>query len=425
MNIKDNKNFWILQIGQFISQLGSNMTGYALILWAYKDTGYVLQLSLIMICSLLPTVLLMYSAGSIVDRTNKKIIMLFSDLLAAVFSFMVLILVYYNALEIWHLYIYNIILGIANAFQGPASRVSFSMVVPKESYMKMSGIQSFSESLTTILSPIIATAFYAMAGLKAIIVIDLVTFLFAFITLLAFVKIPSVYSTAQKNGYLQDAREGLGYLQHNRGVLSLIFLMGFINLIASVYSCNLAPMILSRTGNNEIQLGIVTSAVGLATLFGSFLVTVMKPPEKRVPLILNIMMMAFLICNNALGIGRNYYVWTVAVFFGNCFIPVAMANVDYLLRTKTDLDYHGRIFAANGTFLFAARLVGYFAGGLLADKVFEPFMNHRSPLQAAMSKLVGSGKGSGIGLIFCFLGFVGFFGSLFFRANKDLKKLDI
>lgn len=426
MNLKDNKDFWLLQIGQFVSQLGSNMTGYSLILWAYENTGSVFQLSLMTMCSLIPTVLLSYIAGNLVDNINKKTIILIADFLVAVFSLITLLLVFNNALDIWHLYVYNVVLGITNAFQVPASKASFSVIVPKEHYMKMSGIQSFSESLTTILSPVIASAFFAFAGLKLVILIDLATFLFAFLTLLLFVRIPQMSNGAEKNrDNVNSFKDGFSYLARNRGILNLMFLMSFINLIASIYNCNLAPMVLSRTGNNEIQLGIVSSAVGFATLTGSFLVTIMKSPKKRVSLILNIMTIAFFICNNALGIGKNFYIWTVAVFLGNCLVPVAIANVDYLMRTKTSLNYHGRVFAAHGTFLYFARLIGYLIGGILADKVFEPFMNTPSFWQNIFSKLVGEGTGSGIALIFCFLGFAGFIGCLFFRFNKDLRGLDL
>lgn len=360
MNLKDNKNFWLLQLGQFISQLGSSMTGYSLILWAYKSTGSVFQLSLMAICSLMPTVALSYIGGDLADKFNKKILILTADSFAAIFSFITFLLVLNNALEIWHLYTFNIVLGITNAFQGPASRAVFSHIVSKEQYMKMSGIQSFSESLTTILSPVIASAFYAFAGLKGVILTDLATFLFASFTLLLFVKIPRTVKCGENTKtYGTGFHEGLCYLMKNKSILSLILLMGFINLIASIYNCNLAPMVLSRTGNNEIQLGVVSGAVGFATLTGSFIVTVMKAPKKRVSLVLNIIAAAFLLCNNALGIGRNFYVWTIAVFLGNCLIPVAIANVDYLMRINANLEFHGRIFAAHGTILYLARLVGY------------------------------------------------------------------
>jgi len=420
------KNFYILQLGQFVSQLGSKMTIFGLILWSYEKSGSVLSTSYLMLCSLLPSILLSFLAGSFIDRWNKKIIMLIADAIAAICSTIALTLLFANQLNLWHLYIINIILGIVDAFQEPASSVAISLLVPKEYYTKTSGLRSLSNACTTTFTPIIATSFYTLFELKAIIIVDLCTFIFAFTSLSFFVAIPNniVNNPANNKNLISNCMQGISYLIDRKNILHLIIFMGFVNLIAAIYNCNLTPMILSRNGNNKFQLGIVSSTIGIAGIVGSILVSIKKESKKRIPLILNIMTFSFLICNNMLGIGRNYILWTIAVFAGNCLVPFLLANVEYIMRTKVPLEMQGRVFAARNTLQYISIPIGYLLGGILTDKIFEPFMNKESILQQFFSHIIGNGKGSGSALVYIIIGLIGFFGCCLFRYDKHLKTLD-
>ena len=144
------QNFYRLATGQFVSQFGSKMTSYGLVLWAYKESGSVLSTSLLAVCYLIPEVLLSFIAGSISDAWNKKKIMLIADSIAAVFSAVVIVLLFSQNLKMEYLYMINFILGITDAFQNPASEVAVSLIVSRENYMKTSGLRSFFNSFTGI-----------------------------------------------------------------------------------------------------------------------------------------------------------------------------------------------------------------------------------------------------------------------------------
>lgn len=152
------RNFLILWSGQAVSSLGSSMTSFALIIWAYQQQGTVMSVSLLAFCSYLPSILFSFLAGAITDRWDKKKIMLVSDSVAACGTLTVLLLYQTGSLAIWHLYAVNFILGFMNAFQIPASTVAVSLLAPKEQYTRVSGLQNFSNSLVTILTPALATA---------------------------------------------------------------------------------------------------------------------------------------------------------------------------------------------------------------------------------------------------------------------------
>ena len=166
MKNKYNLRTYLLLWGtQTLSSLGSGMTSYTLVLWLYMRTGSALQTSLLSICSYAPYVLMSVFAGALSDRWDKKRTMLVCDLAAAAGTVAVFALIKLNALDVWHLYVLNAISGLMNTVQQPASEVACTLLVPKALYQKTSGLRSFSQSLNSILTPILATALFSFAGI--------------------------------------------------------------------------------------------------------------------------------------------------------------------------------------------------------------------------------------------------------------------
>lgn len=187
---KELKTFIILWLTQSFSALGSAMTNFALVIWLYNDSGSALTTALLTVCSYAPYVIMSIFAGALSDRWNKKTVMLVCDSFAAACTVAVLILLKKGCLEVWHLYLLNALNGLMNTIQQPASDVASTLLIPKKHYQKASGMRSFSNSLVSILTPALAAAMMAFAGVEAVIFFDLATFFAAFFVLLFFIKIP-------------------------------------------------------------------------------------------------------------------------------------------------------------------------------------------------------------------------------------------
>lgn len=112
--LKELKYFLILWSTQALSQLGSSMTNYALIIWSYTAKGSALTTALLSVCSYAPYVIMSIFAGSLSDKWNKKITMLVSDTCAALCTISIFILLKTGRLEIWHLYCLNALNGLMN-----------------------------------------------------------------------------------------------------------------------------------------------------------------------------------------------------------------------------------------------------------------------------------------------------------------------
>lgn len=422
--IKELKSFLILWLSQSFSALGSSMTNFALIIWSYQQHGSALVTALLSVCSYAPYIIMSIFAGALSDKWNKKKIMLISDSVAALCSVVVLILLVTGRMEVWHLYVLNALNGLMNTIQQPAADVTISLLTPKKHYQKVSGMRSFSNSLINIMTPVIATALMTLTDIKVVIAIDLFTFAVAFISLLVFIKIPElVNESSKKESVLRTAKSGLGYLKQNRGILDLILFLAGINFTASVHNAAFPAMILSRSGGGEVALGIVNSVIGTATLAGSIITTVLPAPKSRIRVICNTLLISMSTDNFFLAFGKSVPVWCIGSVLGWLSIPVMSANMDVVLRSYIPIDMQGRVYSARNTLQFFTIPIGYFIGGVLVDKVFEPLMASKRETSFLIS-VFGSGKGSGAAFLFFFLGVIGVMTCLIFRKSKYIWLLE-
>lgn len=422
--LRELHGFLVLWLTQSFSALGSSMTSFALIIWSYQEKGSALTTALLSVCSYAPYVMMSILAGALSDRWNKKATMLFCDSFAALCTVAVLILLQLGKLEIWHLYCLNACNGLMNTVQQPAADVTISLLTPERHYQKVSGMRSFSNSLVNILTPALATAVLALFHIQAVIVFDLFTFAVAFVSLLCFVKIPEVQGKREKKeGIIQSAKSGLQYLKKNRGILDLILFLAAINFTASIYNAAFPAMVLSRAGGGEIALGIVNAVMGIALMAGSMIASVLPAPKSRVRVILNTLLFSMGTENFILAFGRTLPFWCIGVILGWVCIPIMNANLDVILRSKIPIPMQGRVYSARNTLQFFTIPVGYFLGGLLVDKVFEPIMASQPP-NSLLATVFGTGKGSGAALLFLVIAFIGVFTCLLFRKDRHIWELE-
>lgn len=403
--IKELKMFIFLWSTQSLSQLGSAMTGFALTLWLYEKTGSALQTALLSICTYAPYVLVSIWAGAVSDRWDKKKVMLICDTLAAGGTVVVLVLLKMDLLMPGHIYIINVINGLMNTVQQPASDVAITMITPKKYYQKTSGMRSFSSSLITILNPVLATALFSFAGMEIVIYTDLATFIIAFLALLIGIRIPLVESEKriEKEPVLESIKSGLLYLRDNDMVLVLILFLAGVNLIASAFDAVLPAFVLPRENGGETVLGLVTSCAGIAMLAGSMLVTLLPAPKNRIRVIYITMLISLGTENFLLSFCRTPIMWCLGQIIGWLLVPVMSANLDVILRSTIPVEMQGRVYSCRNTLQFFTIPIGLYAGGFMVDKVCEPFMGSEKA-RGLPEMLFGSGKGSGAALMMFVLG---------------------
>lgn len=399
------RDFLILWSTQSISQLCSSITTFALTLWLYGQTGSSLSTAALTICSYAPYVLISIFAGALTDQFNKKKTMLCCDIFAAICTIIVFILFRTNHLMVWHLYVLNVLSGLMNTVQQPASEVAMTLIIPEKYYQNTSGLLSLSRSLISILNPLIATALYSLAGLNLVIAVDIGSFIVAFVTLLFFITIPD-NSCNKGESILNVAKEGLVFLKENPLIMTLILFMSGVNLVASAFDATLPGYVLPNPKGGSSVLGIVTSCAGIAMIIGSLAVTALPKPKDRVRVIYLTMLFSLGTENFLLAFSREPVLWCIGQIIGWILVPIMNANLDVILRTTIPLELQGRVYACRNTLQFFTIPIGLFLGGFMVDNVCEPFMSVYGNL-SILKTLFGTGKGSGAALMMFILGVSG------------------
>lgn len=420
--LRDMRSFLILTITQGFSTLGSGMTSYALIIWSYQQKGSALGTALLSVCSYAPYVLMSILAGALTDRWDKKRTLLVCDSLAAVSTIVVLLLLKCNALEVWHLYVLNAFNGLMNTVQSPASDVTVTLLTPKEHYQQVSAVQSFLGSINSLLTPALATAVLTLAGLDAVIAVDLATFAVAFLSLMG-MKIPQPPERKDEaQSVLSEAKAGLRWLRKNQGILHLIFFLSAINLTASMYNAALPALLLPRE-NGESMLGVINTVTGVAMLLGSLMATLWPKPKSHVRVICNTLTISMCTENLFLALGKSLPVWCAGSLLGWTVIPLMNVSMSVVMRSAIPVDMQGRVWAARNTLQFFTIPVGYLLGGALVDSLFEPLMASQAP-NSLLTNLFGMGKGSGAAALFLMLWIMGAATCFIFRRDKQIKLLE-
>lgn len=432
--MKNNKEYIYLWISQFVSQFGSQLTSFAMVIWVYNETKSEMSMSLLAFFSYLPYVLIGVFAGSIVDRFKKKNIILICDMIAAICSLIILLLVRNGLLMVYHLYILNSIISFMNAFQAPASSVLIGMIVPKDKYSNVSGMNSLSNSVIAILHPIIATTILSLFGIKMILIIDIISFFIGEIIIFFFIKNDEIINNNEKikkvkkikiNEIIKETVEGTNFLFKDKGILYIIISFAIMNLLSNLTYENILPaMILSRTNNDNNILGIVSGTIGIGGIIGGFIVTFLKLPKNKIKIIFLGSAFSFLFGDITMGIGQDIVMWIIGAGLASFPISFIMAAQMEILYYKIPKNIQGRVFAVRNSIQYCTIPVGLLLGGFLAEYVFEPFMKRDISIVYLLNRIVGSGDGSGMGLMFICTGILGSISSIILYKTKYIRKLE-
>lgn len=425
MEEKSFKKYIILWLSQSVSGLGSSMTGFALVLWAYGQSHSAMSVSLMSFCNYVPYVFLSLFVGSFIDRHKKKTIMLVSDSIAAAGSLAVLAFLFAGCLEVWNIYAINAVIGITNAFQQPASSVATGRLVPKEKISNVSGMNSFSNNLIVVFSPMLAAFLFAAGGLSLILLIDLASFVFAFCVLLFFITIPEQEQEKRYGSPFAGIVEGFDFLKKEKGIFYIMLTMALINFCSRLtYENILSPMILARSSGNSIALGTVNACMGIGGIAGGIIVSVKKESRHKAVAIYVSAALSFLFGDLMMAVGKNVFWWSVAAVAASLPIPFIQANQNTILYRKIPTAMQGRVFAVKNAIQYSTIPVGIILGGYLADYVFEPFMSSGNRMAEMLEIIVGDSAGSGMAAMFLCTGICGFTVSMASCFNREIKKLD-
>ncbi len=419
------RTFTIIWFGQLVSTLGSGLTGFALGVWIYEQTSSVMLFALNTFIFMGVTVVVSPFAGALVDRWNRRLVMIFSDAGAGLSSLAVWLLLLSGNLQIWHIFAAGAVNAAFTAFQFPAHSAATTMLVPREHLGRAGGMVQIGQAIAQLVSPAAAGALYLSFGLQSVILIDFATFLFAVATLIA-IKIPEpVREHVRKEdrpSIFKEIHFGWRYIADRRGLLYWMIYIASLNLAFGMFSPLMTPLML-ELGNAQ-EVGITSSAVGLGMLVGTLVMSLWGGPKRRFYGVLGGSVWMGL-CVIILGSQPSLLIIGISGFLMMLAIPVLNGSSRAMWQTKVPPDIQGRVFSVRRVIgQFTAPISALLAGPLV-EKLFEPWMAADGLLAPSIGRIIGTGPGRGTALAFVFIGVLILVFSLIAGLNPTLRRAEL
>jgi MFS family permease len=396
--------FLLIWLGQIVSVIGSDLTGFALGIWVYQRTGSVTQFALISLSTILPGIAISPIAGAVVDRWNRRWTMLLGDLGAGLSTLVLALMLFAGRLEVWHIYLATAASSTCSAFQSPAYAAATTLLVPKQHLSRANGLIHLGQSFAQLISPMLAGILVVTIQIQGVILVDFATFLFALITLLL-IQFPEAKTTeagiAGKGSLLREVAHGWTYIAARPGLVGLLIFLAASNFLVGIVEVLATPLVLSFA--SAAVLGTVLSIAGLGMLAGASVLSTWGGPQRLINSVVGFMGLSGLSILVA-GLRPSVPLFTLAAFLLFFGLPIMNGSIQAIFQRKVAPDMQGRVFALMGAIAGSSLPLAYLIAGPLADRVFEPLLAPGGLLAGSIGQLIGVGRGRGIGLMFIVIG---------------------
>ncbi len=417
------RTFYILIVTQTFSQIGSKISGLALGIYIFNQTGQVTPLALVSLFSFLPQVVIAGFAGALADRWDRRRVMNIADGGQALGSLLLLILFLSGSFQVWMLYVIVFLQAIFGVFQAPAFSASVTMLIPDNQRDRANAIQQLTGPSAGVIAPAVAGVLYALIGVAGTIAFDLVSFIVAIIVVYLS-KIPRPPQTEigkqMQGSLLKESFGGLQFLWQWRTLLALMLESALINFLFSGATILFTPYILARTGS-EATLGTLLSILDLGAIIGGVIIGVWGGTRPRIHTILPGVIIGGVFLA-VIGLAQSPVVMAAAMFLMMLPLPMSNAVSMSLIQAKVPPDIQGRVFAALGQMSMVLIPLSYLLIGPLADQVVEPAVGKTG--WESVAPLVGSSTGSGYALLILIAGVIVAVSSALVYAIPRIRRME-
>lgn len=366
--------FFTIWVGQAFSLFGSQIVHFGLVWWLTEQTGSAIVLATASLFGLLPQIILSPFAGALVDRWNRRIVMMVADSAVALMSLSLAYLFHTGQAQVWHIYVIMLLRSAGGAFHWPAMQASTSLMVPKEQLTRVGGLNQTLSGLLSIAAPPVGAMLMAVMPVQGLLLLDVVTALPAILPLI-FIPIPQPDRLHEMSSGLRarttlwhDLGEGFRYVATWRGMLIVGIMATFLNcLITPAFS--LLPLLVSKHfGGDAIQLGIMNSVWGIGMLAGGLILSLWGGFRRRMATSLT----------GLIGMGIGFTI--VAVTPSNLFwlailgtilsgfmAPITNGPLFAVVQSVVDPDMQGRVMSLMSSAATFMAPLGLAIAGHLTD----------------------------------------------------------
>lgn len=366
--------FFTIWAGQAFSLVGSALVQFALVWWMTSQTGSAVVLSTATLVALLPQILLGPFVGTLVDRWNRRWIMILADSGIALATGVLIILFATHRVQVWHVYAILLVRSLGGAFHGPAMTASTSLMVPRSFLARLAGLNQALNGLISVFAPPLGALLIGLLPLQGVLAIDIGTAALAVLPLMLFSIPNSPRQEAQasgavlKTGYWQDLRQGFQYVIKWRGLFYVILLAMLLNFLL-VPSGTLMPLVVTKVfGKGVVELGWVETFFGAGMIAGGLALGAWGGFKRKI----------YTSLSGVLGISLGVILIGIApknLFFlllaGNFILGMtqvfANGPLGAIFQSAVDHDMQGRIFSLVGAGATAMMPLSLLVAGPISD----------------------------------------------------------
>ncbi|MER5646070.1 amino acid adenylation domain-containing protein [Streptosporangium sp. NPDC002524] len=394
--------FLTFSAGQQISMIGSALVGWALPLTVLVDSGSVTQFSILAVLNL-AGLLISPLAGAIVDRGDRRRVILLADCASAAIQAVLAGIILFGDLQLWQIYLLVISLSVASSFQRLAYNSAVPQLVPKHYLGHAIGVTQMAGGVAQLVVPLIAAGLLAWIGLGGIVAIDVVSYVFA-IAVVLLVRFPDTLPWRPREPLTTEIAKGFSYTWNERGLRSMLVFFAVLNIFLSPLMLLVSPLVLSFATLADVSRVSVVS--GLGVLLGGLTMALWGGPPKRRFRGVLIATLAMAAGSVVVGFSPSLVTIGIGAFALTFFLTVMNSIYTTIVQIKVPYRYHGRVFALNTLVAWSTLPIGMGLVAPLGAALLDPLLVPGGPLASTVGAVIGVGPGRGIGLLYlvCALG---------------------
>lgn len=421
MSSSSIKPFIVILIAQSIAIFGSTITAFSLGIWLYEEVGSVTIYALIAFANAMPVVLLSPIAGTIVDRANRKRVIVISQLASVLVMLLLIVLFWHNTLSPWHIIALVALNACFVSFVIPAISATIPLMVPKCKLTQANGMIALAFGIIQLSSPAISGSLYQHLGLKTVFFINIATFIIGISAVLA-TRIPQPSNTICKNETMTASlMDGLRFILAEKSLTLNIAYYSIIAAIMISMGIMVQPMLLAL--KDAQTMGLIMSFAASGLIVGSVIMLFFNNVQNHMPIILSATVVAGIACLLT-PLTRSTLMLTVGGFLIMAAYPLFEANNRAILQRKIDPMLLGRVIGWRNLVLGISQASLLIASGIFADRFFEPAMLEGGSLAPYLGNIYSLGKGRGIAVFLSLLGLIIIAISLLAWLTPALRSMD-
>ena len=367
-----NKNwkstFFMITIGQGVSDFSSSLVSFALIWALVENTSSPMIVSIALIAEFFPGAVIGPFAGAIIDRHSRKQIMIISDILISVVGIAFVLFERVKIAPPWILIAVIGLRAIGSAFQRPCLQAVIPQVVPKKELFRCAGLSQTIQSASRLLSPGVAAGLFLIWGIGHFVLLDIVGSILAIATLII-VKIPTmVKSQYTQTTYIKDIGDGVRVLAKNKPMLGVVLTGALYAFALTPVSALFPLMSLEYFGGSSVQAGTVEMFFAAGSLLGALFLSVKGGFKIKIYNIIAVffLMTACLVISGLLPPTGIMIFMAVALFMGVC-APNYYGSQTALLQQNFAQEYMGRVMALTAAIRFITSPLSLLLSGFLSE----------------------------------------------------------